>query len=124
MAIYNSLDELDTKARQQIESLLLPEESFVLAARSAGFFARFFPYFIVTNERLIRYRKLWFSEYLSDIDLARVSQVDYRTQAMGKASEIELEGPGVDEEFQFAGGDGRELATAIRAQLTQGNNVA
>ena len=124
MVVYESTTELPPKAAGQITDLLAPDEEFLLAVHEERFLSLFSPYFIVTDRRFIRFRKLWFSESISDTAFSRLSHVEYATAKAGVLGEVELEGSGVDEKYTFMSGDGRALADAIRGQLAQQTQVA
>ena len=118
MASYQTLSDLPDGIRQRVVDALAPDEEFVVAVREEKLLARFNPFWIVTDRRLIRYRKRWlgFSDVLSDTVFERLSHVGWRESNFGRTGKLELTAPEYERTLSFLGGDGRVLADAIRAQ--------
>lgn len=117
MATYNSPSDLPSRVRGPIQRLVRDDERFVMAARSPGLLKRWLPYFVVTDQRLIRYRKSGLSEEIDETSFAGITNTSFKgTRAGGK---VTLEGAGVHESYSVGGEAARALADAIRDELSR-----
>lgn len=119
MTVYQEKSSLPSDAQNMVDDTLAADEQFNIAVREEKLLKQLSPYYILTNRRLIRYRKhlLGLSETVSDTPLNLVSRVNWNEENLGKSGDLELRGPELHESVTLLGGDGRALAEALRTQV-------
>lgn len=117
MATYETLQELPEDARERLRSSLMPNESFEVAFRDEKLLGNLKPFFIVTDRRLITYKKVWRSEEFSDTLLDRLSRVGYDKNP--GAGTLELVGTEIEESYSLFNATGQPLADTLREQIVQ-----
>ena len=121
MTVYVRLDELEPSHRRTIADLLTDGEEFIIAIREEKLLTILSPFYVLTDQRIIRYRKRWlgYSETVSDTPLRLVSRIGWSEQNFGKTGDLELRGPELEESIALLGNDGRAFANAARDQLAE-----
>ena len=119
MTVYQEKSSLPSDAQNMVDDTLAADEQFNIAVREEKLLKQLSPYYILTNRRLIRYRKhlLGLSETVSDTPLNLVSRVNWNEENLGKSGDLELRGPKLHESVTLLGGDGRALVEALRTQV-------
>lgn len=126
MVVYDHISDLPPDPREAITDMLRSDEALLVAVREEKLLSRLSPFFVLTDRRLIRYRKRWlgYSEEMSDTPLDRLSHINWQEANFGKTGDLELRGPEFEESIALLGDDGRALADALRDQLAARKEVA
>ena len=119
MTVYEVFGELPDGIRNWLQDALTDKEEFVVAVSTRTLIARNQPFFIVTDRRFLRYRKILFSEFSSDISFDHLTRVDWHERNFGRSGTLEIEGPSIDESHAFSSSQGKPLVDALRTQLAK-----
>lgn len=113
--MVESLDEFDEKTRARLDRMLLDDETFEVAViERDALLGQHRTRVVLTNRRLIELDFGFVFDTDETIELSKVSSVE--TDRGGFV--VELEGTGVDDEWQLSSGEqGRRFADAIRAEV-------
>jgi len=73
---------------------------------------RFRQKLVLTDQRIITFKRGWFTEYSDDFLLDDISSIAYRKGV--RAGNFHIEGPGYEEEFSVPKGEGQDFASETR----------
>lgn len=112
MAAYRQLDDFDRKTQRKIEALLRDGEEFLGAIDTFdAFIPRRRTKLVLTDARLIEYRRGFIQESTTDYDLEKISAISFDRGLVRR--KLEIEGTGIDETYTVDPDGGRAFANAL-----------
>lgn len=126
---YSSIDEMDDKSQQGIAALSYEDEKIEMAILcwvpwvvrllylGSKFYRRFYPKLILTNHRVLMFKRGWIREKSEDFTLDEITSIEY-TKGIFKGK-ITIQGAGFEETYRTPKDTGQEFATAARESLRE-----
>ena len=124
---YSSLDDFDDKTRTQLERILHDDEEFItgilgkvtVVTRAiflgTGFYERVYQKLILTDQRVIAYKRGWFRQRSIDFPLDEITSVEY-TKGMIRGK-IAFQGAGFEKRYKTPKSTGLDFSVAVSKQL-------
>ena len=122
---YPRLDEFDSKTAESLEAMMYSDEEFVSGIRTyANFLTRTgWKYekmsrkLILTNQRLLMYKRGWIREVSEDYNLDEITSIGFEKNLF--SAKMSIQGAGIDESYKLPKDEGREFATKARELLSK-----
>ena len=124
---YDSLDELDGKSQSAIEALTYDDEEIEMVILcwvpwlvrisylGSKYYRRFYPKLILTDQRVLMFKRGWIRERSNDFTLDEITSFEY-TKGVIKGK-ITVQGAGFEESYKTPKDTGQEFTTAARERL-------
>lgn len=131
--VYESLDEMDSKSAQAIEALLYEDEDIEYAILGKvpwlvkaiylfhPFYKRFYHKLLLTDRRILAFKRGWFREKSTDYTLDEITSIEYTKGIF--TGKINIQGAGFEESYKTPTETGREFVTLARKHLTGGEEA-